>query len=247
MFPFPVVRLLCAALLGAAAAAPAHAETTLYVGNVAPYAYPEGAPQRGLMYELIHETALRAGHSGTVHVVPLRRQVEMLRTQPDALGSITRLPERETSYSWPVKLMQEPVTLVTRADKPLDISSAELARDLRVGVMLGGPAEAMARRAGFAHIQTTTNTGNNVAKLMVGRIDAIVVLGGLFATREAMSGVDARQLREGVVLGQVDVYLAGAPGMAPAEAQKWNDAFQALRRDGGYARIMQRYHHAEEP
>ncbi|WP_296001705.1 ABC transporter substrate-binding protein [Rugamonas sp.] len=242
--PSPVAWLIRATLLSTLIAA-AHAETMLYVGNVAPYAYPDGAPRRGLMYELIHETALRAGHSGTVHVVPLRRQIAMLRTQRDSLGSITRLAEREMNYSWPVKLMQEPITLVTRRDARIDISSVDAAKGLRIGVMLGGPAEALARRIGFADIQTTTNTANNVAKLMAGRIDAIVVLGGLFATDQAMSGVNVDTLRDGAVLGRVDVYLAGAPGMAPAEAQKWTAAFQALRRDGGYRRIMLRYHHAE--
>jgi len=241
-----VLRLtyVVAALLSGVAA---RAETTLYVGNVAPYAYLEGAPQRGLVYELIHETALRAGHSGVVHVVPLRRQIEMLLHEADSLGSVTRLPEREALFSWPVKLMQEPIALVTLTGSAIDISSVPAAKRLRVGVMLGGPAEAVARRIGFAQIQTTTNNQNNVSKLIAGRIDAIVVLGGLFATVEAMPDASAPHLREGAVLDRVDVYLAGAPGMASAEMQKWSDAFQALRRDGGYARIMQRYHHAEDP
>lgn len=223
----------------------AHAETKLYVGNVAPYAYLEGAPQRGLVYELLHETALRVDHSGTVHVVPLRRQIEMLLHERDSLGSVTRLPERETQFSWAVKLMQEPIALVTLSRSAVDISSTEGARQLRVGVLLGGPAEAVARRAGYTQIQTTTDNRNNVNKLVAGRIDAIVVLGGLFATAEAMPVTDGPVLREGAVLERVDVYLAGPPGMPPAELKKWNEAFQALRRDGGYARIMQRYHHPE--
>ena len=233
-----------AALLAAGAV---HAEPTLYVGNVPPYAFPEGAPQRGLVYDLVRETALRAGHSGKVSVVPLRRQTALPLRQPDAMGSVTRLPEREALYSWNVRLLQERIVLVTRADRSGEIAHLDAARRLRVGVVLGGPAESVARRLGFEHIETTTNTQSNVSKLAVGRVDAIITLGGLFTAGAATQCAACPPLREGLLLEKVDVYLAGASGMEPALARQWRDAFDALRRDGGYARIMQRYGRGAEP
>lgn len=221
-----------AALLVAGAV---HAEPTLYVGNVPPYAFPEGAPQRGLVYDLVRETALRAGHSGKVNVVPLRRQTALL------------LPEREALYSWNVRLLQEKVVLVTRADRAGEIAHLDAARRLRVGVVLGGPAESVARRLGFERIETTTTTQSNVNKLAVGRVDAIITLGGLFTAGAATQCAACAPLREGLVLEKVEVYLAGAPDIDPAIARKWRDAFDMLRHDGGYARILQRYGRTAEP
>lgn len=75
------------------------------------------------MYDLVHETAPRAGHGGIVHIVPLRRQTGMIVRGSGALGSVTRLPEREAGFYWTVRLFEERLVLVTLAVSPADIDT----------------------------------------------------------------------------------------------------------------------------
>lgn len=236
--------LVWAGLAGWPACAAGPAETAVFVGNIAPYAYPPEHGARGVMFELMHEMALRTGHSGTVQVVPLAREVESLRLNSDALGVLTRLPEREAHYRWIAPLLRERMLLVTRAGSAADISTVDAARPLRVGVLLGGPAEASARRLGFQHIETTTSVASNIRKLAAGRLDALVVLGGIAAAEEAQPAGQALAWREGALLETVDIYLAGNPGFPAASAQAWQAALKAMRQDGSYQRILARYHYA---
>ncbi|GGC78074.1 substrate-binding periplasmic protein [Undibacterium terreum] len=219
------------------------AETTLYVGNVAPFSYPAGQAQRGVLYDLLHELALRVGHSGTVNVVPLKRELEMLRTDNNSLGAISRLADREQLYSWHIKLMQDRIVLVSRADSGVDISTLDAARKLRIGVLFGGPSESAVRRNGFEHTDPTTSTESNVRKLAAGRVDAIAVLGGMVTVVGNMPDSAHMSLKEGAVLETVDLYLAGSKNFNPEEAKKWEMAFKSMQKDGTYARILGQYHY----
>jgi len=230
----------CAALLAGGCA---RAETALYVGNIAPYSYPPEHGERGVLFDLLHEMALRAGHSGRVQVVPLRRELEILRINTEALGVLTRVPDREAHYRWLMPLLREQTLVIARAGSRLDISTLDAARRLRVGVLLGGPAESAARRFGFTHIEATTSVANNVRKLAAGRLDALVVLRGV-AAAEAEAASDTAAWREGVVLESSEIYMAGNPGFAAGQAQLWQAAFKTMQRDGSYQRIVGHYHYA---
>lgn len=236
----PATRLIaCAALLASAGAG---AETAVYVGNIAPFSFPPEHGERGVLYDLMHEIALRAGHSGEVQVVPLRRELEILRLNPNALGVLARVPDREARYRWIVPLLREHALVITSAGSHADISTLDAARRLRVGVLLGGPSESAARRFGFTHIEATTSVANNARKLAVGRLDALVVLGGVAAVKD-VAGKSLRW-REGVVLESTDIYLAGNPAFDAARAQAWQAAFKTMRQDGSYQRIVGHYHYA---
>ena len=231
--------IACAALLAGAAA---RAETALYVGNIAPYSYPPEHLERGVLFDLLHEMALRAGHSGAVQVVPLRREIEILRINNDALGVLARVPDREAHYRWIVPLLREHALVITSAGSHVDISTLDAARRLRVGVLLGGPAESAARRFGFTHIEATTSVANNARKLAVGRLDALVVLGGVAAVKDVAG--KSQRWRDGVVLETTAIYLTGNPGFDAARAQAWQAAFKTMRQDGSYQRIVGHYHYA---
>ena len=220
----------------------AQAEATLYVGNIAPFSYPEGSVKKGVLYELLHEMAVRAGHSGTINIVPLKRELEMLRIDTNALGVLSRQVEREGMYSWHIKLMQEQIVLISRSDTGVDISSIKAAKKLRLGLLVGGPSDVAARRNGFEHIDATTSTESNLRKLAAGRIDAMAIFGGMVTVAGNMPDSAHMQLKEGAVLETVDIYLAGSKDFNAEEAKKWMAAFKTMQKDGTYARILGEYH-----
>ncbi len=230
-----LISLLCSAY--------SRAETTLYVSNVAPFSYPEGHANRGVLYDLLHELASRVGHSGTINVVPLKRELEMMRTDANALGVMTRQPDRENLFSWHIKLMQDRIVLVSRSDTGVDISTLTSAKKLRIGVLFGGPSELAARRIGFEHLDATTSTESNLRKLAAGRIDAIAFFDGMVTVARNMPDSAKMSLKEGAVLENIDIYLVGSKDFNQEEAKKWEAAFRTMQKNGTYARILRLYHY----
>lgn len=221
----------------------AHPEETLLVANVMPFIISEERATKGVLYEIVHETALRMGHSGAVSPMPPRRQAQLARRNADTLTTLLYTPSRQFEYTWLFKLLDDDVVLVTNASAEVDISSAEAARDLRIGVVLGGAAEAIVRRLGFSHIEPVANLESNARKLAIARIDAWAVgRGALLYAQKHFQGLPA--WRTGVVLGEYSMYFGGAPGMAPERIKLWRQAFESMKRDGRYASILRAYQYA---
>src|SRR5471032_3347650 len=163
--------LVCCCALAMSPAA-AFDEAQLYINNAPPYSYVDEGREAGLVYDLLDQMAARAGFRSHISSVPFKRIAVQLSMQPSSLAAIWRQPEVELSYIWIVKLLEEPAILVARSDTAGDISSIDAARKLRVGVVLGSPAELIARRLGFQHIEVSTSAVSNARKLDRGRIDA---------------------------------------------------------------------------
>ena len=216
----------------------------LVIDDVAPFAYHEGAQIKGVAYELLTEMSTRIGNGGAVALVPLPRQLDMIKRTPNVIGMLGRVKAREKSYSWIVKLLDEHVVLLVAADSKVDASSIDKVRKLRVGVIRGGPAELLANELGFAHIDGAPTAANNARKLAIGRIDVWLATWGVAAHGQKQAGLDPKRLRRVAQLQQFGLYLAGPVNFDPAEAAKWKRALAGMKLDGSYARILQKYNYA---
>lgn len=234
----PVVLAIASALL---ASAPAAAQSTLYVDNLAPFSYRENGVLKGVLYDMVRDLAARVGNQGEIQSVPPRRELVLVASSTDALGTMGRLPENEASYTWLCDLIDDRIVLVSSAASSVDIASVEAAKNLRVGVILGGPADGLLRRLGFGHVEPTATAENNARKLMLGRIDAVAAAWNVARYGQLLSGGDVRQLRAGAVLQPLSIYLAGPRSLPPRVAGQWRAACDAMRKDGSYARILRAY------
>jgi polar amino acid transport system substrate-binding protein len=224
----------------AAPAAPA-SPSTIYVNGVAPFAYNDHGNYRGLLYDMLAALRVRAGSAQVIRPVPLRRAQAMLETEPGAIATLARFAEVEHRYRWLCKLADDQMVLVTRAGASHDISSLAAARHLRVGVLLGGPAESAARRAGLLHIETVSSAASNARKLANGRIDAWFTARSIALSEQRGVGGRMEDLRVGPGVQTVSQYLAAPLGMADDTAQKWRTACNALHDNGTFERIVHQY------
>jgi polar amino acid transport system substrate-binding protein len=213
----------------------------VYVDGVAPLAYSEDGKQQGLLHELLSEMARRVHHSGPISPMPLKRQRVLLRNGQDAIGTLWRLPEWENDYTWWVKLFDSSFFMVAAPGSGVDISSISAALDLRVGVILGSPAEVLARRLGFRNIQTSTSGESNARKLALGRIDIWIATPRVLRAAQARLGKPLQNPRIGELVGKVGLHLVSSPEFDPREGEKWKAAFESMQKDGSYAAIMKKY------
>lgn len=231
-----------ASALAALAMAPARASepVELYINNAAPYSYLENGQETGLVHDLLDSMAMHAGVPSVIRPLPFKRLAMQLATQQNALGAVWRQPEVEQSYIWMVKLLDEPVVLAARQDSTVNISSVAAARTLRVGVLLGSPAEIIARRMGFAHIETATSTESNVIKLRRGRIDAWLAVPSVIAAAQQRTA-STMPVRFGPPIEHISMYLSCAAPCKASDLDRWKSADLAMKQDGSHKRIFKKY------
>ncbi|MFA9217863.1 MAG: substrate-binding periplasmic protein [Sphingomonadaceae bacterium] len=243
----PIARLMPLArymlLAGAAlfsTGAPAQT-SNVYIDRVPPLSFVVDGEQRGLLWDLTQELAHRVDYHGPVTPLPLKRQRILLSMQNDVIGTMWRYPENEEHYRWWVKLFDFSFYMVAAPDSTVDISSVAAARRLRVGVILGSPAEVLVRRLGFQHIETSALAEANARKLALGRIDIWVATPAVLHAVQASAGSQLGKPRVGAELGRLGLYLVSAPGFDPQQGAQWAAAFAAMQKDGSYLQIMHKY------
>lgn len=232
--------LACCAALASSPAAALDAPQ-LYINDAPPFSYVAEGREAGLVYELLDQMAAHAGIRSSISSVPFKRIAVQLNLRPNSLGAMWRQPEVELSYTWILKLLEESAMLVARSDTVGDISSIDAARKLRVGVVLGSPAEVIARRLGFQHIEVATNAASNARKLQLGRIDAWIAVPSVIAAAQLQIGSDLGALRFGPPIEKIAMYLSCAAHCKDIDIDRWRRAAWAMKKDGSYARIVDKY------
>src|SRR5664279_2668436 len=241
----PQIALLCAAIFTVSAFA---AELRLITAELPPYTFqvPPATvaefpgPGQGLVQEVVVEMARRVGHSGSIEYMPWTRAQQIAMTEPNVgILSLTRSPEREDKYRWLAKVVSDDLVLV--GGQGVDASGLDKVKDRPIGVLLRSGAEALLREKGFTRIEPVPEEWLNAKKMKERRIDAWLAprLMVIYATQEVQG--DLATLNIGEIVRASDIYLAASKDLPDAEATRWERAFEAMKADGSYERILQKY------
>lgn len=228
-------------LLGAASLL-AHGEAKLYGLETGIYCAVDGAGAKGLACDVMEEVARRAGHSGTVEVLPVARAQEVLRVPGNFfITPMVKDPALEKVNHFFAKLVDDEFVFVGLQGSKLDISSVDAARHLNIGVLRASSAIPIAKARGISQFEEVAQQELNARKLASGRIDAWLSSWNGARAAARLAGIDPATLRKGAVLGTVSFYLAASIGIDKAELGKWQAAFEAMQKDGTLARILKKY------
>jgi polar amino acid transport system substrate-binding protein len=243
--------LLAAALLvasGVAVAQPRAKEMRLLAAELPPYTFqmPPGSvteapgPGEGFVYEVVAEMAKRAGHSGVIEFLPWGEAQRIAMTEPNVgILALTRSPEREDKYRWIAKILTDDLILV--GTQGIDVSALEKVKDRPIGVLQRSGAEALLRERSFARVRPQPEEWINARLIQQRRIDAWLAprLMVIYAMLETGGALQA--LNFGEIVRRSEIWFAGSKSLPDAEARKWEQAFAAMKADGSYERIAERY------
>ena len=225
-----ILIVLLAAILGWTPPATAQgraSELRLLAAELPPYTFqipPANVSETpgvdyGLVLEVVSEMARRVGHSGRVEFMLWGEAQRIAQTQPNVgILALTRTPERENRYRWLVNIVTDDLILV--GSQGIDVSSLGNARERPVGVLGRSGAEAL--------IQQRRIDAWLAPRLMV-----------IYAMHEIGGNLEA--LNFGEIVRRSEIFLAASKDLPDAEAQKWEQAFAAVRADGTYQRIVDEY------
>ena len=216
------------------------AELPPFTYHVPPPTVSEIGEPRGIVYQLVREMAQRIGHSGTIEFMGWTRAQELALIEPNiGILALTRSPDREPFYNWMVEILTDDLVLVGGAG--VDVAALDKVRDRPTGVLRTSGAEALLREQKFTRIEPASEEWVNAMKLRDRRIDAWLAprLMVLFGWREI--GGDATTLNIGQIVRRSPIYFAASRDVPEAEAERWRSAFEQVRADGTYDRVLASY------
>lgn len=193
----------------------------------------------GISTDIVRELLQQAHIDYTIAVSPWMRALVTARTQLDhCVYSTSRLPERESEYSWIGPLAFNDWMLFAKATPPRRPGSLADIKGARIGSYFGDGGVAYLQKRGFT-VDVAPTDDVNPRKLDAGRIDywASGRLSGQYLLKaQRISGIEpVLKLERG------DMYLACHPDLPRATVARLNTLLQDLHKRGVVARIYARY------
>lgn len=242
--------LALTALLGPSPAVVAAAAAPALIGfteNLAPLNYQDEQGPQGFSVELLRLMAARAGLPLEVQVLPWQRAVQMAEAQPGSLlFSLTRTPERETQFQWVGPIAQRRILLYKLASRT-DLSLSQLSElgALKIGVVRDSAADRQLQAAGLkpgAQLEHGLDDATNVRKLMAGRMEFVALLDWAAAWNMRQLKLPYATLQPVMEQDTDKSYWYGLRSDAdPGLVRRLQAELDALKRDGRYERLRQRY------
>lgn len=230
----------------------AHAMLKVVTEDAPPFNFIVGQRLQGPAPRFVEQLLRHAGLPFQHHVYPWARSMALASHQPNVLiYSLARTPAREAQFHWLGRLGSERVALyalVSRRD--LRASTLAEAGRLRIGISNQDVRGQWLREQGFAEASANRHAGLDVAdnmetnlrRLQLGWIDAVPISADSLQAYCRRELLDCRQFRQLLPLPlTMELYLAASLGTPPATLARLRHSYQALLRDGSFARIFRGY------
>lgn len=203
----------------------------------------------GWAVELVQEIMDRSSIRAEIEPTPWARAYSTALARPDvALLSTTRTKERDPLFHWVGPIFRVQWSFLARKGSGIVIRSLDDARKVRtIGTYLNDARDRFLVENGFTNLERSPSEDSIYRKLEYGRLDLIVGSNtGLAGIAETV-GVDPDNFVEVFPLKQVDLYIALSHGTAPETVTAWQQAFESMKTDGTFRRIIQRWFPGMEP
>lgn len=235
--------------LGVHASASAGARRLLgLTENLPPLNYQdEQGVAQGFSVELLQLMAARAGLDFGCKVLPWQRAMQAAETEADTvLFSLTRTPEREGRFQWVGPITQRRI-LVYKLASRTDLTMTRLTElgNGRIGVVRDSAADLALQATGLRpniELEHGLDDATNLRKLLAGRMDYIVLLDWAAAWNLRQLQLPYDTLQPVLEQDASKSYWYGLrPDADPVMVKGLQAALDALRRDGRYEKLRQRY------
>ncbi|MGE4292988.1 MAG: substrate-binding periplasmic protein [Desulfovibrio sp.] len=194
---------------------------------------------QGFTVDLVRELLARTGTSGEISFLPWARAYDTALTEPDTvLFTISRTPERESLFRWVGPIMTLRWGLYALAESKIRVSSLEDARLLAgIATYRADVREAYLRNLCFANLYPAASFGNSVRMMLDGHVAAVIADGiGLFHYLK-QEDIPTDSVEKIFTFKTIDLYIAFSRATDPELPARWQQALDALQRDGTYRRI----------
>lgn len=211
----------------------------LYTEDAPPSSYQEKGRLKGLSVEIVREILRRIGQPDTIEMVPWARGYKLTLTDANtALFSTTRLPQRESLFTWVGPLYQQRWGFYRWKGSGIQVADMEAAKRVnRIGTYHQDAKMQYLQARGFENLVPTNHNINNVMHLKKGNIDLWVSSDFNMPHLVRQAGVSPSQLELAYAFHTVGNYITFSKVTSPHVVRLWQAVFEEMKADGSYQRI----------
>lgn len=198
----------------------------------------------GSAVELVQEIMKRTGSSTDILVVPWAVGYDALSNKANiALIPTSRTKEREELFHWVGPILRLSWQFLSHQSSSIEINSLDDARKVNgIGTYKDDAREQHLKKLGFTNIKSSISSKVNYRKLARGRIDLVYGSSAGLRTTLEMAGVNPNEVKVAYLVRSMDTYIAISKETDPKIVQQWKDALQAIREDGTFERIYEKWY-----
>ncbi len=219
----------------------------LYTEEYPPVSFSANGRAEGMASELVRELLKRLGESGEISVVPWARGYHTVQQTPNtALFATIRNAEREPLFQWvgPILLAQDSFYALKNSGIQLH-DLTDVAKAGPVAVPRDWFSYQELRNLGLTNLLGVTEPEQMFKMLKRGRVKLIVADNlSFYSTGDAAQQVDyltAKDVEVALPYRASLGYITFWPGTDPAVIQRWQRELDAMKADGSFSRIYQRW------
>lgn len=219
----------------------------LYTEEYPPVSFSVKGRAEGMASELVRELLKRLGESGEISVVPWARGYHTVQQTPNtALFATIRNAEREPLFQWvgPILLAQDSFYALKNSGIQLH-DLTDVAKAGPVAVPRDWFTYQELRSLGLQNLLGVTEPEQMFKMLKRGRVKLIVADNlSFYSTGDAAQQVDyltAKDVEVALPYRASLGYITFWHGTDPAVIQRWQRELDAMKADGSFSRIYQRW------
>ncbi|MBB2493432.1 substrate-binding periplasmic protein [Aquipseudomonas ullengensis] len=219
------------------------AQLLLYSEENPPLNFMRDGQPAGFSVELVQLLSARTGDAIKIELVPWTRGYAQARQQANSgLFSVVRLEQRDGLFQWVGPLMETRTRFYARRDSGLRIDSLDDARRLgRLALPRQWYSLEYLQGQGFDTIFTVTSPDKMMHMFKSQRINLIVSSEIALPYFLALEGMSPDQIEAQFSFLQHQSFLAFSQATDPAVVARWQQALEAIKADGSFTRIYQRW------
>lgn len=237
----PVIAGFCLFLACAAKAGPLEIVTE----QLPPFNYLEDGIPKGMGTDVVQAVLDETGHDVPIRFFPWARSYQMALNTPGTLiYSILRTDEREEKFKWVGEIAPYGVSLYHRAENTgINVQKLDDARPLSIGVYLGDAKAEYLKQKGFANLSPVEDDRLNLRKLLLGRIDLMVIDDTAIVELLSSEGVDPKRVQRTMPITDLSghAYMAFNKDTDPDLVDLFRKGLNQVKLNGTYDQIMKNY------
>jgi polar amino acid transport system substrate-binding protein len=244
-----ILSLLLAFAAGALVAPTQAAGLKILTAENPPLNFSRDGEITGLATEVVRELRKRTGTGGNIRLVAWQEGYRTLSEQPDvALFSTVMTAERKPLFQWVGPLVVQDTNLYALKGSAIKIANLDEARKVnKIATVSKYYSEQMLKAEGFANTQSYPDRETTLRKLLDGTVQLLASSNTEMPAALEKTGVSVDDLRNVFTVSTDLVYIAFSKEISPELVARWQDALDAMKRDGSFARIYARWLPAETP
>ena len=203
----------------------------------------------GLATEVVRELVKRTGTGDDIELVGWPEGYQALSGQGSvALFSSVMTAERKGLFQWVGPLAIQDTNLYALKGTTLRIANLGQARKAgRIATVSKYYSEQMLGEEGFTNTESHPDRATALRQLLDGKVQLMAASNTEMPAAMQKAGVSMDELSNAFTLSTDLVYIAFSRETSPALVARWQDALDAMKRDGTFAMIYARWLPGEVP